>query len=128
MDHDSDQPPVLVTNCVGLTIRGLSVTNSTFAGAALLVVDCQNTLIDGLALGGEIAQLASGVTFTGTRGEVLSGLVIRNVMAPHVQTAGILLSAGEKGGTLENFIISGNVARVKNTFTGDRGIIEDNLE
>jgi hypothetical protein len=95
--------------------------------SALLVQDCNQTTIDGLVLRGATKDLASAVTWSATAGRPLAGLCIRNVTASNVRQAGIVLAADRKGGTLTDFLICDNLARVVNTVNATNGIIRSNL-
>lgn len=127
LNHDSPEPPVMVSNCDGVSIRDVLVENVSPAEAALLLQDCDLALIDGLVLRGNTQKLKSGLYYKDTKGNALKGLRIHNVFAPDVSHAGILLSTGKNGGTLSDYIISGNIASIENAFAGGSGIVRDNL-
>ena len=127
IDHDSADTPVSVANCNGLSIRNVTIMNTTCQRAALLVQDCNQTTIDGLVLRGATKGLASAVTWLATAGRPLAGLCIHNVTGLNVRQAGIVLAAERKGGTLADFIISENLARVVNRMNASNGIIRNNL-
>jgi len=127
IDHNSPKTPITVTNCHGLTIRDVTIMNTTSKEAALLVQDCDQTTIDGLVLRGATPNLTSAVSFLATTGKPLSGLCIHNVLAPSVRPAGILLSAERKGGTLTDYLISDNLARVETIMTTTNGLLRNNL-
>ncbi len=93
----------------------------------MVVQDCNQTTIDGLVLRGTARGLTSGISFLATAGRPLTGLHIHHVTAPEVRPAGILLSTEQKGGTLTDFLISENLARVVNTMIPSRGILCNNL-
>ena len=135
LDHDAGDTPLAITNCNGLSIRNIVIMNSACKRAALLVQDCNQTTIDGLVLRGTTKDLASAVTWLATAGRPLTGLCIHHVAAPNLLRAGIVLAADGKGGTLTEFVISDNLARIVNTVpaaplrVGERthGIIRNNL-
>jgi hypothetical protein len=127
IDHDAADTPIALTHCNGLSIRNVTIMNTTCQKTALLVQDCNQTTIDGLTLGGATKDLASAVTWLATAGRPLAGLYIHNVTAPNVRQAGIVLAADRQGGTLTNFLICENVARVANTVKATNGIIRHNL-
>lgn len=127
LDHDAADIPLAIANCNGLSIRNVAILNTTCKRAALLVQDCNQTTIDGLILRGATKDLASAVTWLATAGRPLAGLCIRNVTALHVRQAGIVLAADGQGGTLADFLICDNLARVANTVRATNGIIRNNL-
>lgn len=127
IDHNSPNSPISIASCDGLSIRNVTILNTTCKKAALLVQDCNQTTIDGLVLRGTTGNLASAVSYLATAGKPLTGLYIHHVTAPRVRQAGIVLSAERKGGTLTDFLISENLARVANTLKTDNGIIRNNL-
>ncbi len=127
LDHDAADTPIAITNCNGLSIRNVTIMNTTCKRAALLVQDCNQTTIDGLVLRGTTKDLTSTVTWLATAGRPLTGLCIHHVAAPNLLRAGIVLAADRKGGTLTEFIISENLARIVSTVTATNGIIRNNL-
>jgi hypothetical protein len=126
-DHNSPDSPISLVSCDGLSIRDVTILNTACKRAALLVQDCNQTTIDGLVLRGTMPTLASGVSYVATAGRPLAGLYIHHVTAPHVRQAGVVLSAERRGGTLTDFVISENLARIANTMKVERGIIRNNL-
>jgi len=127
IDHDSADTPMVLANCNGLSIRNVTIMNTTCKKAALLVQDCNQTTIDGLVLRGTTKDLGSAVTWLATAGRPLAGLCLHHVAALNVRQAGIVLAADRKGGTLTDFLISENLARVVNTVKAANGIIRNNL-
>ncbi len=127
LDHNSPDTPITVARCNGLSIRNVVIQNTASKKAALLVQDCDQTTLDGLVLRGASPNLTSGISYLATTGRPLSGLHIHHVTAPEVRPAGILLSAEHKGGTLTDYMISENLARVVNTMTASQGIVGNNL-
>ena len=127
IDHESSGAPITVVRCNGLSIHDVTVMNTASKGAALLLKDCNQTSIDGVVLRGVTTNLASAVSFLATAGKPLTGLGIHNVVAPQVRQAGIVLATEREGGTLTDFIISDNRARIVNTMNAGNGIIHNNL-
>ncbi len=128
LDHpDSEYPPLDINNCDGLTVSDVKIRNSNYGGAALRVKDCETVVIDGLILMGETPSLSHAVHYLLTNGEVFRGLKITNVVAPQFEDAGILLSADEKGGSLENYLISGNLCSVQDDIQSASGTVRNNL-
>ncbi len=127
LDHDAADTPLAISNCNGFSIRNVTIVNSTCKQTALLVQDCNQTTIDGLVLRGATRDLASAVTWRATAGRPLAGLCIHHVAAPNLLRAGIVLATDRKGGTLTEFIISENLARIVSTVNATHGIIRNNL-
>ncbi len=127
LDHDAADTPMAIANCNGLSIRNVTIMNTTCKRAALLVQDCNQTTIDGLDLRGATKDLGSAVIWLTTAGRPLAGLSIHHVAALNVRQAGIVLAADRKGGTLTDFLVSENLARVANTVKATNGTIRNNL-
>jgi hypothetical protein len=120
--------PVHIKNCNGVSVRDVVIENSDLRGPAMLIEDCNRTLVDGLDLKGNVRNLTMGVCYRLTVADVFDGLRINNVVAPGVLLAGIMLEAGGRNQhTLSNYIISGNVARVQDGIQGKGAIIVNNL-
>jgi len=128
LDHDFDGPPVSIRNCRGVSVRDVTIENTAFKGPGLLLEDCDGALIDGFTLRGQTSSLTSGLCYRLTTGGTFSGLRISNVFAPNVKDAGILLEAtGKKRGTLTDYFVAGNLARVEDRIQGLRAAIVNNL-
>jgi hypothetical protein len=126
LDQDSGKPPIQISDCHGIVVRDVVVENATVKGAALLLENCDETLVDGFSLRGETNSLRNVVCFRITAKQTFSGLRISNVSARGLSDAGILLEA-KKGGTLSDYLINGNLTTVQDDIKGTRGIISDNL-
>jgi len=112
----------------GVSVRDVVVIkDSAHVGAAILFENCDYTLVDGVTLRGETSALATGITYRITEDKTFSDLRIHNISASDVGTAGILLERADKKGTLNNYLISGNLARVLDNIQGSGGTIVNNL-
>jgi len=128
LDHESGKPPVQISDCHGVFVRDVAVENISVKGPALLLENCDETLVDGFNLRGETNSLASAILFRITTKETFSRLRITNVSARAVTEAGIVLDAvGKQKGTLTDYLISGNLATVLDRIKGERAIINNNL-
>ncbi len=128
LDHTSGKPPVHLKDCHGVSVRDLVVANAGGDSPALLLENCNDTLVDGVHLRGPTNHVASAVCFRLTSKETFSGLHISNVSAPDVTEAGIVLEAvGKEKGTLSDYLITGNLTKVLDKIKGQRGTITNNL-
>jgi hypothetical protein len=127
LDHPAGkQPPISITRCDGVSVRDVAIKNSGHKGPALLLDNCNDSLIDGLSLQGETNAVSSVVCFRAGKNETYSGLRIHNVTARGTTTAGILLEQSGKA-TLTDYLISGNFAPVLDRIQGQRAIVNGNL-
>jgi hypothetical protein len=78
-----------------------------------------------IALRDNTSVLASAALFRITSDKVFSGLRVTNVLAPAAQMAGIILESQK--GTLKDYMISGNLALVKDGIQGQGAIIANNM-
>ncbi len=139
VDHQARQErpraPISFRDCDGVSVRDVTVQNSSHSGAALLIEDCDQTLVDGFTLKGQSATLANAVLYRVTVAKTFSGLRIRNVAALRCRQAGIRLEVRHSDeenalnpfGTLTDYIVAGNVARVEDNIKGERGLVENNV-
>ena len=128
LDHpEGEYPPLDINNCEGLSISDVKVRNSDFDGPALLIKDSEKVVVDGLMLMDENSALTQAVHYLLSSGEAFSGLKITNVVAPHFENEGILLSVTEKGGKLSDYLISGNLCTVKDEIQSASGTVRNNL-
>jgi hypothetical protein len=128
LNHEGNKPPIHLLDCRGLSVRNVLVENAISKGPGILLENCDQALVDGFTLRGSSNTLASAVCFQITKKDNLSGLRIRNVSAPGVTDAGIVLEInGKDKGTLSDYLISGNLATVADRIHGSRSIITDNL-
>jgi hypothetical protein len=126
LDHESGKPPIQMLDCRGVSVRDVVVQNALIKGAALQMENCDETLVDGFSLRGQTNSLASAVCFRLTAKATFSGLRISNVSARDVTDAGIVLET-KKDGKLTDYLITGNLATVKDGIKGERAIIANNL-
>ena len=121
-----DAPWVFVQNSDNLTLRNVTLVNASQEGAALVVEDSDNALIDNIVIAGE-QQPARGIEYRIRTDRRLGGLRIRNVVAPDVKEVGIALENLSKGGGLESYLITGNVATVKADLAAGKHLVDGNL-
>jgi hypothetical protein len=124
VDHASRQPPIALTNCRALSVRDVTIKGGDDSGPAVVVTNCDEVLVDGITL--RVASAAAALCYRVTSGATFSGLRVRNVFAPRSATAGILLERDGERGTLTDYLISGNVARVLDRIRGERAVIVGN--
>lgn len=128
LNHNSGKPPIHIQDCRGVSIRDVTAENVSFQGAALLLENCDEALVDGFSLQGRTNQLGSAVCFRITAKSTFSGLRIRNVSARNIIEAGIIIeNTGKEKGTLTDYLISGNLATVRDQIKGAGAIISGNL-
>lgn len=128
LDHDSEKPPIQIQDCQGVFVRDVVVENVVVKGPAILLENCDETLLDGFTLRGQTNTLASAVRFRLTTKETLTGLRISNVSARGLTEAGIVLDASARQpGTLTDYLITGNLATVEDRIRGERAIVTGNL-
>ena len=121
-----DTPWVLVQNSDNLTLRNVTLVNASQEGAALVVEDSDNALLDNIVITGE-QQPGRGIEFRIRTDRRLGGLRIRNVVAPDVKEVGIALENLSKGGGLDSYLITGNVATVKAELAAGKHLVDGNL-
>jgi hypothetical protein len=126
--HESGKPPIHLQDCQGLTVRDVVVENASVKGAALLIEDCDETVVDGFSLRGQTNNLAAAVCFRISRQATFSGLRISNVSARNGVETGIILEAtGKQKGTLTDYLVTGNLATVTDQIQGVRAMVLNNL-
>lgn len=125
LDH-AGKPPIQITDCSGVSVRDVVVQNVTIQGAALFLQNCSEIVVDGLNVRGQTNKLESAVHFKINRLQAFSGLRISNVMARDVTDAGIVLETSKETGTLTDYLVTGNVATVRDGIQGQRGVITNN--
>jgi hypothetical protein len=126
LDHTSPNSPVSVLNSDGLSIRDLTIKNFDSHSAALAIENCSDVLIDNVTLRGKLNNRSASVSYRITTDEAFSGLRITNVFAPGTDLGIILLERKGTQGTLSDYVISGNIARVVYNLKGARAVIVNN--
>jgi hypothetical protein len=128
LNHASGKSPIQITDCQGASVRDVTVENIAIKGTALLLENCDETLVDGFSLRGQTNELGSAVCFRITAKENFSGLRVCNVSARGTMDAGIVLdTSGKERGTLTDYLISGNLTTVRDGIKGARAIVVNNL-
>ncbi len=127
IDHHGKGYPVRITDCQGVSVRDVTIENTDHKGPAMLLENCDRALVDGFTLRGQSSNLGVGICFRIEDGNAYSGLRLSNVLAPEVTDVGILLDVSGKKGTLSDYVISGNIAKVRDGIEGSRRVIANNL-
>lgn len=128
LDHEGGKPPIHLQDCHGVSVRDIVLESISSKAAALLLENCDETVVDGLSLRGQTNNLTSAVCFRITTKEAFAGLRISNVSARNTIGAGIVLEAvGKQKGTLTDYLITGNLATVADRIQGQRAIVVNNL-
>ncbi len=125
MDHPAGKLPISISNCDGVSLRDVTVRNCTNEGPALLIENCNDTLVDNVSLLGGANAVSSAVCFRANKDKSLSGLRIEHVNARNGTGVGILLERSGKA-TLTDYKISDNLASIADHIQGERRIIKDN--
>ena len=125
--ESSNFPSVLIENSDNVTIRNLTVVNAATDGAAVVVEDANNTLIDNVVFEGAKARPAIGIPYRVRANKQYRGLRIRNVLARDVRAEGIVLENLSKSGGLDSYMITGNLSSVRDKIEGHRKVVLDNL-
>jgi hypothetical protein len=125
--HESNRPPVAITNCDGLSVRDVTVKDCSYPGPAVLIEDCDHVVVDGVTLRGRTVGSSSAVLYRISTGATFSGLRVTNVFAAGSVPAGIVLERRNLGGTLSDYVITGNVSSVVDQISGPRGVVADNV-
>lgn len=108
-------PCVRVDNGDNITLRDITLINGEHDGPGLRVADSNNVLIDNVTISGE-KQPQFGVMYRVGANKSFKGLRIRNVLAPNVRDAGVVLENTSETGQLDLIQLSGNVATVQTVF------------
>lgn len=122
----ADGPWVLVQNSDNLTLRNVAIVGAGMDGPAVVVEDSSNALLDNIVVSGE-PRPGRGVEYRVTAEETFSGLRIRNVVATRVQGVGIALENLSDSGSLEAYMVTGNMATVKADLPARIRLVEGNL-
>lgn len=120
--------PLLHLNaCRGVTLRDVVIEGPTRAVPAVLLADCDEAVVDGVALRSSASGPTHAVVYRLATPGAYSGLIIGNVRSgPDV--GGIVLErVGQATTTLSDYRIAGNLAAVTDRIRGARGSVVDNL-
>ncbi len=127
INHKGDSQPVEFRNCNGLSIRDVIIDGTAHRGPAVLLVNCDSVIVDGVSLRGSTPRLTSAVCYRISGDEAFSGLRITNISARNVTDAGILLEKNSGKATLSDYIVSGNLSSVRDAIQGKRALVANNL-
>jgi hypothetical protein len=122
LDH-TGKSPIQITDCSGVTVRDVLIQNAIIQGAALVLQNCDEVVVDGFNVRGATNQLESAVYYRINRPQTFAGLRIVNVMARQVSDAGIVLESSKETGTLTDYLVSGNLTTVRDKIRGQRGTV-----
>jgi len=120
-------PLIHLNNCRGVTLRDVVIEGPTRAVPAVLLEDCDEATIDGVALRRTASGPTHAVVYRLASAGHYSGLRIANVRSGPI-VGGILLErAGKETTTLTDYCITGNFSTVTDRIHGERGVIADDL-
>ena len=125
LEH-AGKSPIQITDCYGVSVRDVLVQNVTIQGSALLLQNCDEAVVDGFNVRGQTNKLENAILFRINRAQTFSGLRIGNVFARAVTDAGIVLESAKEKGTLTDYLVSGNLATVRDKIRGERGVVTGN--
>lgn len=96
-------------------------------GAAVLIEDANNALIDNVVASDESPWPEYGILFRIRANERFRVLRIRNVLAEDVQVAGIVLENASSSNRLESYLNADNIATIRDDFKAHRTLVDDNV-
>ena len=100
-----------------MTVRDVVIENSAHDGTGLLLLDSRDVLVDGLSLSDTPGALASALTYRAATAGAFSGLRIHQVYAKELPV-GIVIEKANAQASLDQVLITGNLATVVNGFEG----------
>ncbi len=118
------QNAILVSNCHGVSIEGVTIEGGAAEGAGLLIENSNRVTVRNLTIAGTRNSYAHGVKVTASHGD-FSSINLSQIDALHVGAAGILLEKG-KGGSLSDYTVANNRAQVQDLVGGRGRVIENN--
>lgn len=120
-------PLIHLNNCRGVTLRDVVIEGTTRAVPAVLLEDCDEAVVDCVALRRSASGPTHAVVFRLATAGAYSGLSVTNVRAGPAN-AGILLERlGQEAITLTDYRIAKNSSPVTDRIRGERGIVSDNF-
>jgi len=126
LEH-SGKSPIQITDCAGVSVRDVLVQNAVISGPALVLQNCDETVVDGFSVRGQTNKMESAIYYRINRPQTFSGLRIGNVSARGTTEAGIVLEAtGKEKGTLVDYRVTGNLATVQDRIQGNHGVVANN--
>lgn len=126
LEH-SGKSPIQITDCAGVSVRDVLVQNVVISGPALVLQNCDETVVDGFNVRGQTNKMESAIYYRINRPQTFSGLRIGNVSARGTTEAGIVLEAtGKEKGTLVDYRVTGNLATVQDRIQGNEGVVANN--
>ena len=126
LEHSGEHPATHIKNCSGISILNVDVNGESLK-SAVLIQSSNRLRLNGLNVD-ESANFSSGVTYQITRNHAYSNLTIQNVSVPAHFKTGILLENTSQSGTLENYIVSMNMASVNDQIKGKGALVAGNVQ
>lgn len=122
-----DEPLLYLSNCRGVTLRDVVIEGPTRAVPAVLLDDCDEAVVDGVALRRTASGPTHAVVYRLATAGAYAGLRIANVRAGPTAGGILLERVGKQATTLTDYHIAGNLSSVTDLIRGERGRIADNL-
>jgi hypothetical protein len=122
-----DEALLNITHCRGVTLRDVVVEGPTRTVPAVLLEDCDEAAVDGIAMRRTASGPTHAVVYRLAKAGSYSGLRIANVRAGPVDGGIVLERVGKEAVVLTDYRIVGNLAVVTDRIRGARGVVTDNL-
>lgn len=127
ISENKKSPAIHAKNCDGLILRDVSIKKCNHKGAAIVIEDCGNVVVDGLILRNDAQNLTNAILCQIVSNRDYANLGIHNVIASNTTSAGIVLRNRSRRGKLDSYVISGNTAKVWDHINADNSKIINNL-
>lgn len=118
IDYKGDGDLISITNCDGLTIRDITVQKSVSSGSALMLENCNHTIVDGVMLKEGSGNVSHAIRFLLSIEKNFSGLLITNVFCPNNEKNGIQLERITDKAILSHYIVYSNLTSVSDQIGG----------
>lgn len=127
ISENEKSPAIHAKNCDGLILRNVLITKCNHKGAAIVIEDCGNVVVDGLILRNDAQNLTNAILCQIVSNRDYANLGIHNVIASNTTSAGIVLRNRSMRGKLDSYVISGNTAKVWDHINAENSKIINNL-
>lgn len=114
-----------IYKCNGLMISDVKIAYGDYEGTAVRLKDSENTVVNGLILMDKNVAYTHVIHYLLSSGKNYSGIKITKVMAPPLEEAGIVLTLSEKGASLRDYIIDGNLTSVRDEIQSGNRTVKD---
>ncbi len=126
LDYNGEEEAAIhISNCDALTMNNIGFEKCASGKEALLIENCNNVTVDDIKITNS-PNFYCGLVYRLTENNLFENLMISNISVLGGRNTGIILDKTNSSATLNNYIITNNLASFKDNINGNNKIVKNN--